>query len=89
MCSCTIISKSYVLAKRSCIQDVQQSIQVHAGASNETDAEQIVGASVLQTPEPTPPGIVGIKLDTDLKFTKRVSSSIILFILLVGRTFSC
>lgn len=73
MCSCTIISKSYVLARSSCIQDKKQSIQVHAGASNETNAEQIVGASVLETPEPTPPGIVGIKLDTELNFTNRVS----------------
>ena len=73
VCSCTIISKDFVLAKSSCIQNPTQSIQVHAGATNETNAEQIVGAAVLEAPEPTPLGIVGIKLTTGLKFSRRVS----------------
>ena len=73
VCSCTIISKNFVLAKSTCVQGAQGSIQVHVGASNKTNAEQIVGASLLEASEPAPPGIVGIKLAAELKFSSRVS----------------
>ena len=74
MCSCTIVSQDYVLARSSCIKNgTTGKVQVHAGALNSSNANQIVGASLLATSEPPPEGVVALKLDVQLSFNEYVS----------------
>ena len=74
MCSCTIVSQDYVLARSSCIRNgTAGKVQVHAGAFNSSNANQIVDASLLATSEPPPEGVVALKLDAQLNFNEKVS----------------
>ena len=83
MCSCTIVSQDYLLARSSCIRNgTTGTLQVHAGALNSSNANQIIGASLLATSKPPPEGVVALKLDVQLSFTEYVSEPEIQFWLL-------
>ena len=74
MCSCTIISRDYVLVRSSCFNNGEPGeVQVHAGASNSFNSDQIVHASLLATSEPPPEGVVALKLEPQLNFNEYVS----------------
>ena len=79
MCSCTILNEEYVLARSACVERANTTgkFQIHAGASYEDNADQIVPATILNTTDPPPKGIVVLKLDTPLKFDDNVSSKLI------------
>ena len=53
--------------------DTQDVIEVHAGATNGGNAGQIMRASILNTTEPPPDGVVALKLDNELEFNSAVS----------------
>ena len=74
MCSCTILTENYILARSACISSTQTGkIQVHAGASDAANADQVVDACLLDTAERPPEGVVVLLLAKNLTFDANVS----------------
>ena len=73
MCSCTILTEKYVVARSGCMKTTTaDKIEVYAGATHPENADQVVPASILNTEEAAPEGIVVLELEKELKFDDHV-----------------
>ena len=77
-CSCASRTDIYVLARTECLGGGDP-VDIHAGASYEDNADQIVRASFLNA-SGTPEGMVVLKLEKKLSFNDRVSVALCKFI---------
>ena len=83
MCSCTVLAKTWVMVKSSCIEpDDGAFVEVHAGGTTESNVEQVVGATIFSPPEPSPKGVRFLQLSTSLRYTAKVSFQKLFIILL-------
>ena len=63
-----------MMVKSSCIQPGNgKPIEVHAGGRNESNAEQVVGATIFSAAEASPEGVEFLRMNTTLSFSRNVS----------------